>query len=88
MEQTLNKPGRPNLIRTQPPNRLKAYRLRSKMTQKQVAHAIGVKVSSYANAENYGRSLGRAAWYRLADLFGVDPRMLEGLIDDPFFFGK
>jgi transcriptional regulator with XRE-family HTH domain len=84
MEQTLIKPGRPNLIREQAPNRLKEYRMKAGLTQKQVAAAIGVKVSTYANAENYGRSIGKDGWYRLADFFQVDPRILEGR-DIPLF---
>lgn len=84
MEQILTKPGRPNLIREQPPNRLKEYRLRAGLTQKQLAAEIGVKVSTLANGENYGRSLGKEAWYRLADFFQVDPRILEGRTTDFF----
>lgn len=52
--------------------------MKAGLTQKDVASAIGVNVSSYANAENYGRSLGRKSWYELADFFNVDPRVLEG----------
>ena len=78
METTIVKRGRPNVLKDDAPNILKQLRVKAGLTQKQLAQIIGVKVSTYSNAENYGRSLGKAGWYKLADFYNIDPRILEG----------
>ena len=48
------------------------------MTQGELAEWLGVGKTAIANAELYGKGLGKRNWYRLASLFGTDPRYLEG----------
>lgn len=60
------------------PNRLREFRNARGLTVDDLAAQIGVSVSTLTNAELYGRSLGKGNWYKLADFFKVDPRVLEG----------
>lgn len=65
------------------PNRLREFRLRAGHTQASLAELIGVSPQTIATGELYGRSIGKDSWYKLADIFGVDPRVLEGKKNSP-----
>jgi transcriptional regulator with XRE-family HTH domain len=59
------------------PNRLRFLRVERDLTLQQVASAIGVSPQAVFKAETLGKGLNRKKWYQLADLFNVDPRVLE-----------
>jgi Helix-turn-helix len=59
------------------PNRLRAMRMRSGFTLKYVADLLKVRPQAIHNAEVSGEGLSRQNWYKLADLFDCDPRILE-----------
>lgn len=59
------------------PNRLRRYRLERGMTLRAVAEYLGVTPQAVKQAETKGTGIHRSKWYRLADLFDVDPRILE-----------
>ncbi len=77
----MKRPGRPHGTTTC--NRLREFRLRPSegrpngYTVAEIAEYLGVAYTSVSNAELYGRGLGRKKIYRLADLYEVDPRILE-----------
>lgn len=77
MSKGSGKRGRPNRPLPAPPNRLREYRLAANLTQAALAELVGVGETTIANAELYGRSLGKRNWYKLANIFNVDPRVLE-----------
>lgn len=65
-------------------NRLREYRKRAGLTQMQLAAKLSeltgypVSVPAICRAEKHGRGIGTGSWNALADLFDVDPRVLEG----------
>lgn len=65
-------------------NRLKQYRTAAGLTQTQLAAKLSeltgypVSVPAISRAEKHGRGIGTGSWNALADLFDVDPRVLEG----------
>ena len=75
--ETKRRRGRRSRLAAQCPNRLREFRERLNYSKEELAQRIGVRVTSLNNAELYGRCLGKRSWYKLADLFGVDPRILE-----------
>jgi transcriptional regulator with XRE-family HTH domain len=57
---------------------MREYREKAGLSLDQVAEILSVAKTSLVNAELYGRSLGKRKIYQLADLYNVDPRILEG----------
>lgn len=58
--------------------RLKEFREKYGFTQEYLARFLGVTQGAISNAERDPKQLKRDHWYKLADLFDVDPRVLEG----------
>ena len=76
--------GRPTVRPQCAVNRLREYRQKHGKTQKEIADLLGVPQSCVSEAERINnKSIGADAWDRLADLFGVDPRILKGHIVPP-----
>lgn len=59
-------------------NRLREVREALHLTQEHLAAFLGVSQAAISNEERLGDTLGTHSYYRLADLFDVDPRELEG----------
>lgn len=59
------------------PNRLRRYRIERGYTLSRLAQEVGVSPQAIKEAETKGTGLSRQKWYRLADLFDCDPRILE-----------
>lgn len=59
------------------PNRLRVYRIAGGYTLRDLAEFLGCTPQAVRNAEIYGNGLNKQRWYRLADLFDCDPRLLE-----------
>jgi transcriptional regulator with XRE-family HTH domain len=52
-------------------------RIERGLTLRDLAEALGVSPQAIRRAEIEGEGLDRQKWYRLADLFNCDPRLLE-----------
>lgn len=48
------------------------------MTLEEVAAVLGCRIQTLGIYETRGRGLGKHSIYKMADLFDVDPRYLEG----------
>lgn len=59
------------------PNRLRRYRIEKGYTLKSLADVLEVTPQAIHQAETKGIGLSKKNWYRLADLFDCDPRILE-----------
>lgn len=59
------------------PNKLRKYRIDAGLSMPALAEKIGVTMQAVHEAEIHGTGIGKAKWYQLADLFDVDPRILE-----------
>lgn len=59
------------------PNKLRKLRMSRELTMPALAGEIGVTVQALHQAETLGTGIGKAKWYKLADFFDVDPRILE-----------
>lgn len=59
------------------PNRVRALRLAHGMGLLELAKQIEVGASALSEFELEGRGISRAKIYALADIFSVDPRVLE-----------
>ena len=64
-------------------NNLKAARKAKKLTQIEVANAIGLSQSSYSYWENNDAKIESSALSKLADMFGVTVDYLIGASDNP-----
>ena len=64
-------------------NNLKAARKAKKLTQIEVANAIGLSQSSYSYWENNDAKIESSALSKLADMFGVTVDYLLGASDNP-----
>jgi len=47
------------------------------MKLSELAKKIGVSVQALRQAEVKGDGIGKDKWYKLADIFDMDPRILE-----------
>lgn len=87
MDTTVPRRGRQSLRPEEPPNNLRAIREKCGKTIVEVASYLNVSPVTITQAElKRSSSLGKASWYRLADYFGVDPRVLEGILPIPSDF--
>ena len=59
------------------PNRVRALRLAHGYGLLELASRIGVGASALSEFELKGTGINRAKIYTLADIFGVDPRVME-----------
>lgn len=75
--------GRPRTRPRTAINRLRECRQHVGATQKQIAAYIGVSQEAVSIEEIQGDTLGTPSYYKLAELFDLDPRILEGLKDPP-----
>lgn len=76
--------GRKPIQKENPPNNLRQVRNLCNLTPTEIADLLGVDPSVISQAELLRTSaLGKANWYRLADFFNLDPRILEGMLPIP-----
>jgi DNA-binding XRE family transcriptional regulator len=59
------------------PNKLRSLRIGRQMKLSDLAKEIGVTVQALRQAEVKGDGIGKDKWYKLADFFDIDPRILE-----------
>lgn len=59
------------------PNKLRKLRLKHGFTLARLARILDVSMQALRQAEIHGNGIGKDKWYKLADLFDIDPRDLE-----------
>lgn len=84
MSTTTVKMGRKEIRHAEPINNLRALRSLCGLTLGDLATYLEVEPPVISQAELHRTSsLGKANWYRLADFFNLDPRILEGMLPIP-----
>lgn len=72
-----------------PVNNLREVRTRMDVGVDTLAEFLGVSSSTVIQAEiSRTTAIGKRNWYKLADYFNVDPRVLEGVLPIPETFSK
>lgn len=59
------------------PNQVRRLRLERGWPLKYIAYQLGVSYQAIHEVETRGTGISRRNWYKLADLFDIDPRLLE-----------
>lgn len=78
MSRTANQPGRRPTKQRTATNRIRDCRLLIDASQAEIARFLGVSQGAVSTEETVGGALGKDSYYKLSDLFDVDPRILEG----------
>ncbi len=59
------------------PNKIRQERVKRGMSLRALAQILEVSPQAVHQAETKGIGINRRKWYKLADLFDIDPRILE-----------
>lgn len=80
--ETVTRRGRPTRQLDNPPNNLRRLRESKGYTCAEIARLLEVTPQAVSDAEINGTMFTRRKLYRLADLYGCDPRELENFSEN------